>query len=256
MTLAAIHTTLLWVVVVMGAFIFVSSLVVTNRYGRYMKENQGGLPALWGWLLMESPQPFAFTITFWLVIWHGGWHLSPVAFVIFLIWQCHYTHRGLVYPFRMRSRHKKFPYNGIIFGICFNAINGFLNGTAVALAPHLQDISWFTDPRFLLGLLIMTFGWWINFQADTTLINLRRDNRGDYHIPQGGFFRYVSAANYFGEIVMWFGFALMVWTWAGLVFALFTTANLLPRALSHHRWYLKKFPDYPKNRKAILPGIL
>ena len=33
-------------------------------------------------------------------------------------------------------------------------------------------------------------------------------------------------------------------------------ANLFPRALSHHKWYKEKFSDYPKNRKAIIPGII
>ena len=46
------------------------------------------------------------------------------------------------------------------------------------------------------------------------------------------------------------------WTWAGAAFAFFTTANLLPRALAHHRWYHEKFPDYPRERKAIVPGLL
>jgi len=30
----------------------------------------------------------------------------------------------------------------------------------------------------------------------------------------------------------------------------------MPRALTHHRWYHEKFEDYPKDRKAILPGLL
>jgi len=59
-----------------------------------------------------------------------------------------------------------------------------------------------------------------------------------------------------GEIVLWSGWALMSFTFAGLAFALFTLSNLGPRALSHHRWYLEKFPDYPKERKALLPGLL
>ncbi|NCX34980.1 MAG: hypothetical protein EBX23_06415, partial [Proteobacteria bacterium] len=29
-----------------------------------------------------------------------------------------------------------------------------------------------------------------------------------------------------------------------------------PRALAHHKWYQEKFSDYPKSRKAIIPGII
>ena len=28
---------------------------------------------------------------------------------------------------------------------------------------------------------------------------------------------------------------------------------LVPRALSHHRWYRQRFPDYPAGRRALLP---
>ncbi|MDH5284165.1 MAG: 3-oxo-5-alpha-steroid 4-dehydrogenase, partial [Gemmatimonadota bacterium] len=34
-----------------------------------------------------------------------------------------------------------------------------------------------------------------------------------------------------------------------------TVANLAPRAWSHHRWYLEKFPDYPPDRKALIPHL-
>jgi 3-oxo-5-alpha-steroid 4-dehydrogenase 1 len=69
-------------------------------------------------------------------------------------------------------------------------------------------------------------------------------------------FRYVSSANYTGEIILWCGWAMMSWTLAGLTFAIFTISNLAPRALSHHRWYRDTFPDYPKDRKALIPGLL
>ncbi|MGL5956334.1 MAG: 3-oxo-5-alpha-steroid 4-dehydrogenase, partial [Brevinema sp.] len=39
-------------------------------------------------------------------------------------------------------------------------------------------------------------------------------------------------------------------------FFLWTVANLLPRALTSHRWYLDHFPDYPKDRKALIPFLL
>ena len=35
-----------------------------------------------------------------------------------------------------------------------------------------------------------------------------------------------------------------------------SAANLIPRAITTQRWYREKFPDYPKERKALIPGIL
>ena len=51
------------------------------------------------------------------------------------------------------------------------------------------------------------------------------------------------------------------WGWVvmelpALAFALWTAANLIPRALWRHRWYRRTFPDYPPSRRAVIPGVL
>lgn len=248
-----IQTGLIVFIFLVSALSFWASLRTVNPYGRHMQPGQRNtLPALPAWLLFEAPQLFAFALTFWL----SGTSPAPAALVLFGLWQAHYTYRALIYPLRMRDRHKRFPLSGVIFGILFNGINGFINGYAVAHAPHLMDAAWLHDPRFIAGLAIALAGWLINFQADTILIRLRSDGSTGYKVPHGGMFRYVSSANYFGEIVLWCGWALMSFTVAGLSFAVFTIANLLPRALSHHRWYGQHFADYPPQRKAIIPWML
>jgi 3-oxo-5-alpha-steroid 4-dehydrogenase 1 len=57
-------------------------------------------------------------------------------------------------------------------------------------------------------------------------------------------------------MIEWIGWALATFSWAGLVFVLWTAANLVPRALKHHAWYRATFADYPRERKAIIPFIL
>ena len=80
---------------------------------------------------------------------------------------------------------------------------------------------------------------------------------GRYKIPRGGMFEYVSGANFFGECLEWTGFALASWSMSGLAFAVFTWANIGPRALQHHRWYQTKFgAEYPRHRRALIPGVL
>ncbi len=51
--------------------------------------------------------------------------------------------------------------------------------------------------------------------------------------------------------------ALLIATFAlaGLAFALWTAANLLPRARAHHRWYRRRSPDYPRQRRALMPLV-
>jgi 3-oxo-5-alpha-steroid 4-dehydrogenase 1 len=72
----------------------------------------------------------------------------------------------------------------------------------------------------------------------------------------GGLFEYVSGANFFGETVEWVGFAIACWSLPAVVFAIFTTCMIGTRALSHHRFYLEKFEDYPKDRKAFIPFLI
>ncbi len=69
-------------------------------------------------------------------------------------------------------------------------------------------------------------------------------------------FELVSCANYFGEVLEWVGWAVLTWSLPGLTFALWTVANLVPRARAHHAWYQRTFPEYPAKRKAIIPFLL
>ena len=49
---------------------------------------------------------------------------------------------------------------------------------------------------------------------------------------------------------------LATWSVAGLAFALYTAANLAPRAVANHAWYRERFPDYPARRRALVPYVL
>ena len=95
----------------------------------------------------------------------------------------------------------------------------------------------------------------INVTSDNKLISLRKEKMG-YKIPNGKLFNLVSCPNYLGEIIEWFGFFILVPSIASLSFFLWTSFNLIPRALNHHEWYNEKFKNYPKNRKAVIPFIL
>jgi steroid 5-alpha reductase family enzyme len=75
----------------------------------------------------------------------------------------------------------------------------------------------------------------VNIHSDEILRGLRKQNESGYKIPFGGLFEFVSGANFFGEIVEWIGYALFAWTLTALAFAMFTLANLIPRAIDHHK---------------------
>jgi 3-oxo-5-alpha-steroid 4-dehydrogenase 1 len=54
---------------------------------------------------------------------------------------------------------------------------------------------------------------------------------------------------------MWAGFALFTWGLPGVFILAVSIANLAPRALANHRWYLERFADYPRERRALIPWV-
>jgi protein-S-isoprenylcysteine O-methyltransferase Ste14 len=136
-------------------------------------------------------------------------------------------------------------------GAVFNLVNGYLNARWLTVFGR-YDAAWLGDPRFVIGAVVMIAGFAINLRADA----LRAPGETAYKIPDGALYRYVSCPNYLGEIVEWFGWALLTWSLAGLSFAVWTAANLAPRALAHHRWYRERFTDYPAGRRALIPFVL
>jgi len=242
----------LWIIFVVSALSFPSLFFFTAPYGRHSSTLSGpGMPYNIGWFIMELPP-----ITVVPYIFFQGPHrTSLVPILIFCVWMAHYTYRSIFFPFLLQGKAKKKPIAAVVAGFCFNILNGF--GVAYGLSflgDHLTP-GWLIDPRFLLGLVLMGTGFWICYRADYILRHLRKPGETGYKIPYGGMYRFVSSPNYLGEIIEWIGFALVCWNVPALAFMLFTVSNLFPRAFSHHQWYQEQFPDYPKDRKAIIPFI-
>jgi len=177
-----------------------------------------------------------------------------VPLLFLAMWQAHYLQRAFVYPFLMREG-ARIPATVMLMAITFNVLNAFINARWVSeLGSYSLD--WLADPRFLAGVALFLGGLALNLSADRTLRGLRAPGETGYRIPRGGAYRWVSCPNYLGEILEWFGWALATWSLAGLAFALYTTANLAPRAVAHHGWYRKRFVDYPAQRRALIPYVL
>jgi protein-S-isoprenylcysteine O-methyltransferase Ste14 len=172
----------------------------------------------------------------------------------FTLWVAHYANRSLIFPWRTKTRGKTIPLAIVGGAVCFNLVNAGLNGFYLGTIAHYPD-AWLADPRFVLGIAVFVIGAAINIWADNKLIALRTGDEG-YVIPRGGLFDWISCPNLFGEIVEWCGFALMCWSLPALSFAIWTAANLIPRALSHHAWYRRHFADYPPGRRAVIPFLL
>ncbi|MBN1335640.1 MAG: DUF1295 domain-containing protein [Deltaproteobacteria bacterium] len=228
-------------------------LRVTAPYGRHARRGWGpAVPAPLGWFLMELPAPLLFGA---LVLWGEGPQDAP-TWILLLLWEAHYFHRTFVWPLRLRGQRKPLPVLVMLMAIAFNTANAWLNGAWLGWMGPGYPEAWLLDPRFLAGVALFVSGYAVNQHSDRILLRLRPQGTQGYVVPHEGLFRWVSCPNYLGEIAEWCGFALAAWSLPALAFALWTAANLVPRAISHHRWYRRTFQDYPPERRALLPGVL
>lgn len=232
---------------------FVLLLRIRAPYGRHVRPGWGRtIPHRVGWVVMETVSPLTLVLA-----WASGgsgrdaWTLTFVA-----LWLLHYANRAVVYPFASRWAGRRMPVVIMGSAVLFNAVNGALNGWWFGHVASPMPSGWILDPRFVLGAVLFVAGAAINLWADGVLRRLRRPGETGYAIPRGGLYRWISCPNYLGEILEWTGFAVMTWSPAAATFALWTAANLIPRAISHHRWYRERFEDYPADRRAIVPGVL
>jgi len=252
MTEQLVYRVLLISVFITAAIVFISLYIVTAPYGRHFRKGWGPtIQARAGWVVMELPAIFVIILFFFL----GDRKTNPIAIIFLAMWLLHYVQRTFIYPMLMKSSAKKFPISLIFFAILFNTINGYINGRYLFSFSPVYTINWIIDPRFIIGILIFFTGLIINIHSDYILRQLRKTGERGYKIPYRGFFKYISSPNYFGEIIEWIGWAIATWSLPGLAFAIFTAANLVPRAFSNHEWYIKNFTNYPKKRKALIPFI-
>ncbi len=229
----------------------VIGLVGKDPTGRFGGTARGPmLDARWGWLLMELSALAVFP-----VVYLAAGERHPVGDVLVAVWLAHYIHRTLVWPWIVQRQARPFPAITAAAGFGFNVVNGVFLGWFVArIADYPAD--WFSDPRLAVGAALFVLGAALNISSDYRLTALRARASGGDVLPRGGAFELVSCPNLAGEIIEWTGFALMSWSLPGLAFALWTAANLIPRALWRHRWYRERFPDYPGNRRAVVPWLL
>lgn len=214
-----------------------------------------------GWFFMEVTSPVIFAATILPPVYQTVMGSEPVwtttQSVLSAMWFTHYVNRSTIYPLRA---HSMSPMNVLTFlsSVLFNGANAYTNGMWVAKYGSYPD-SLLQKPRFWFGVALWGIGWWLNVYHDNILFRLRRerqvkDTKKRYSIPHGGLFEYISCPNYFSETLEWVGWAIACYpSPPANVFVLSTIANLFPRAWRSHKWYKQEFPNYPPDRKAVVP---
>ena len=245
----------LWAMAALAAIVFVALFFVNAGYGIFRSAKWGvSIHNKVGWIVMEVPVS-VLVFLFW---WFSDRAGMLVPFVFFLFLQIHYVRRAFIFPFLMRGKNKM-PIGIMLMGVVFNILNTFMQGYWIFyLSPSsLYTDSWLQTPQFIGGTLLFFTGFIINVDSDRRIRNLRKFGDMKHYLPHGGMFEYVTSANYFGELIEWTGFAIATWSMSGLVFVVWTFANLVPRANAIYKKYNQQFAEEMKGKrlKRVFPFV-
>ena len=253
MDLEAFHL-FLWVMSGIALVVFIALYFVEAGYGMLFNSRWGkAIPNKIAWMVMEAPVFIVMTVLWYL----SDRRTETVPCIIFLFFQLHYFQRSFIFPFLMKGK-SKMPVGIMLMGVVFNILNGYMQGEWIFyLSPKdLYSIQWLTTPQFIIGTIVFFTGGFINIRSGQIVGSLRKPGDTNHYLPQKGMFRFVTSANYFGEIVEWVGFAILTWSASGWVFAWWTFANLVPRSNAIYKRYQTMFGSTAMgNKKRIIPYI-
>lgn len=246
----------LYVMTGLAIVVFIALNFIDAGYGiNYSSKWGKGINNKLAWFLMEFPIFFSMIVIFLC----SDRRTELVPIILLLIFQIHYFQRAFIFPFILKGK-SKMPLTIMFMGIAFNILNSVMQGYWIFFeSPDgYYSLAWLQTPQFIVGVILFFGGMIINLRSDYIIRHLRKsDDDTRHYLPKGGLFNYVTSANYFGELIEWLGFAILTWSVSGLVFFLWTFANLVPRARSTHKKYMKEFESEikSKNLKRVFPFI-
>lgn len=245
----------MWIMAGIAVFVFVALFFVKAGYGMFTTRQWGfSISNKLAWVLMEAPAFCVFALM-WL---HNGAGFVLPAAVFGCMYLLHYFQRSFVFPFLMKGK-SRMPVVIMMMGMIFNVVNAVLLSHSFFLyAPQAYSLgaSFLLRPSCIIGIVIFFAGMAINMHSDHVIRHLRKPGDTKHYLPQKGMYRYVTSANYFGEIVEWTGLAIASCSPAAWLFVAWTFANLGPRARSINKKYRAEFGnDAVGSRKSIIPFI-
>ncbi len=240
------------------AILIFYNLTGPTQYGRHIGKSiilkNTSFPRIhpyFAWTFMELPMLISI-ITVSIYFWESidSWK-SVICIVIF---GSHYFYRSFIYTYMIRKTASRTPLDIMIYGFSFNILigcmttYGFITDTLMVPFKNLEMA------QMILGIALILIGFIIHTYHDNILIHLK-SKEGEYRIPHGGLFQYVSCPNYLGEIIEWTGMLLFSGSITFFLYYIYTFINVTWRPFHHHKWYKEKFTDYPAERKALIPFI-
>jgi 3-oxo-5-alpha-steroid 4-dehydrogenase 1 len=243
---------------IIAVFVFIALFFIKAGYGKFVSSSWGlSIPNKVAWVLMEAPV-FFIMLFFWYKAPESRKY-SPVCLVFLIFFEIHYFQRSFIFPLLLKGK-SRMPIIIMLMGIVFNFCNGTMQGQWIFFVHpdgyYGNGTEWFANPKFIIGTIIFFTGMFINWHSDHVIRHLRKPGDNKHYLPHRGLYKYVTSANYFGEIVEWTGFAILTWSPSGAVFVWWTIANLFPRAVAIYKHYKAEFGAPVNKKKIIIPFIL
>ncbi|NDH08034.1 MAG: DUF1295 domain-containing protein [Gammaproteobacteria bacterium] len=188
-------------------------------------------------------------------------HCYPLLFILLLIWALRLS--SFLYFTRFKKQHLDPRYQSIeqnssqkpeLFFLVNFQIQAFLQCLVASVWFFLCQTS---IPLLLtcISALIIITGLCIEIHADRSLERFKQHGKG---VCQLGLWRYSRHPNYFGELLIWFGFAIAASHFLGFISPLvlllimrFITAPLSEKLSLQHKG--KLYAEYQKVTPMILP---
>ena len=221
--------------------VFIALYFVKAGYGIFRTASWGvAISNKLAWILMEAP---VFLVMCWMWI-HSERRFDPVILTFFVFFQIHYFQRAFVFPLLLTGKSK--------MPLAIMSMGEWI----FYLSPEgMYHSGWFTSAWFIAGSLLFFAGMLMNWHSDYIIRHLRKPGDTRHYLPQKGMYRYVTSANYLGEIIEWAGWAILTCSLSGLVFFWWTVANLVPRANAIWHRYREEFGSEVGERKRVFPFI-
>lgn len=245
----------------MAIIVFIALFFFKAGYG-YLSASHWGpkINNKAAWVIMESPA-FIFLLLYvidYLLSGRDTGNEKTVLLIMAAFFLVHYFQRAFIFPFLMRGK-SEMPILIMLMGMTFNGLNSYFIGSWLFefAPPGKYTMEWLSSPQFIIGGLVFLTGMLINLDSDHVIRHLRKPGDTKHYIPKKGLYKYVTSANYFGELTEWVGYAILTWSPAGLLFAVWTFANLAPRSKALTEKYEQEFGDEYKElkKKNLIPFI-
>ena len=244
---------------IIGGFVFIALFFVQAGYGKFQKSSKIWsilvIPNKIAWVLMECPV-FIVMMVFLFKALNEDRHINIETLTCFLLFQFHYFQRSFIFPFLIKGK-SKMPISIMMMGAIFNTCNGILQGNwlfNISSENFYENL--YKTSSFYIGLVVFFSGMIINIHSDHVIRTLRKPGDTKHYLPQKGMYRFVTSANYLGEIIEWTGYAILTRSLSGVLFVFWSIANLVPRAFSIYNLYLNEFGSDVLKKKRIIPFIL